>query len=123
MTEAEINTALSDLGANAATFYTAFFSFTFAYLTAAYLIGEALTVFQAWLVSILFFIIATMFGATGWGYADAWLRLRARGPSILDEVFVFGVPGWSSALGLMTIASIFASLYFMLDIRRRARIK
>ena len=43
MSEAEAIEALSDVAANAGTFFTIFLSVTFAYLTVAYVVGAALS--------------------------------------------------------------------------------
>ena len=46
MSESDAIVALSELGANAGTFSAMYFSFTFAYLTVAYLVGKSLSLFQ-----------------------------------------------------------------------------
>jgi len=64
MTEAEAIETLSILGANGATYFTLFTTFTFAYLTVAYFVGASLTRFQCIAVSAIYFFTASMMGAS-----------------------------------------------------------
>jgi hypothetical protein len=121
MSEADAIAALSELGANAVTFLTAYFSFTFAFLTAVYLVGKSLSKFQCALVSGLYLLTALIFGATGIGYADAWLRLKSREDTILDEVWVFNMGGWVEGLTVIVFCASLACTYFLIDIRREKR--
>ena len=118
VSESEAIVALAELGANACAYSAMYFSITFAFLTVAYLVGAALSKFQCILVSALYAFSALTVAATGIGYSHAWILLKAREVTILDEVWVFNRTEWIEGLVFAAIAVSTASLYFMYDIRK-----
>ena len=113
MSEAEALEVMSDFAANVATYFTMFVSFTFAYLTVAYLVGRSLSRFQCIAASALYIIAALVTGATTVGWGNAWLILKAREQTMVDQVWVFDRPGWLPVLTLLLTAIALTSLYFM----------
>ena len=95
MTEFETIEALSNLAANAATFFTVFLSMTFGYLTAAYLVGADLT--------------------------STWATLKARETSVIDDVWIANAVSWSGGVWVIVVVIILLSLYFMYNVRSTTR--
>ena len=119
MTEEATIAALTDLGELALTFMGMWFSLTFAYLTVAYLVGRTLSPFQCSAISALYVVGSAIFGASGIGYSDAWLQLRERESSIIDNVWVFTkLQGYLEGAIIIVVAGTVVSLYFMYDTRR-----
>ena len=120
MTESELIVGLSEVGANVATYFTAYFSFTFAYLTVAYMAGSELSRFQCLLISALYLFVASVFGAVGVGYSEAWMRLYQHKATIISDIWTFDQIGWIKTVIAMLVAASLASLYFMYDVRRKS---
>ena len=118
MSEAEALEVMSDFADNVATYFTMFVSFTFAYLTVAYLVGKSLSRFQCLAASGLYAVSAFVTGATTIGWGNAWLILKAREPTMVDQVWVFDKPGWLPVITLLLVAITLTSLYFMYDARK-----
>jgi hypothetical protein len=121
MSEAEALEVLSDFASNTATYFTMFISFTFAYLTVAYFIGQALSKFQCLAISGLYIISAAVSGITTVGWSQAWLVLRAREETMLNEVWLFNDIGWIGTVTFLFVTISVVSLYFMYDIRKKAQ--
>ena len=119
MTEAEALEVLSDFATNVATYFTMFVSFTFAYLTVAYLVGKSLSRFQCIAASALYIVSAFVAGVTASGWGDAWLTLKAREQTMLSEVWVFEKPGWLPTIVILLSSIALTSLYFMYDVRKK----
>ena len=118
MTEAEALQTMSNFADNAGTYFTMFVSFTFAYLTVAYFVGKSLSRFQCFAVSGLYTISAMLTGATTVGWSNAYLILKAREDTLLNEVWIFDKPGWLPIVILLLTAISVMSLYFMYDARK-----
>ena len=121
MTEAETLEVLADFANNTATYFTMFVSFTFAYLTVAYFVGKSLSRFQCLAISGLYLISAAVSGTTTVGWAQAWLTLRERERTMLDDVWLFNDIGWIGAVSFLFVTISSVSLYFMYDIRNRRK--
>ena len=121
MTEAEATTMLVEIGEIAVTFMGAWVSLTFAYLTAAYFVGPALTKFQCWVISTFYTVMAIIFAMSSVGYARAWGELVISEPNILLGVWEFGFPDWGEAASFFFYGGIPVSLYFMYNIRSRVK--
>ena len=120
MTEAEMRAAtmLVEVGDIAVTFMGAWVSLTFAYLTAAYFVGRALSRFQCWTISIFYVVMAAVFAMSAVGYVKTWRALYLLEPVIFGRVWEFGFPWWGELSGFFFYGGIFVSLYFMYNIRQ-----
>lgn len=119
MTEQEAIVALAALGDVFGSFATVYFSITFAYISAAYLVGDALSRFQCFAVSLLYVVSASIFGGSTIGYADAWITVKMQHRSTLDDVWMMQDMGWVPVTVIMVIATTSLSLYFMYDVRKK----
>jgi len=122
MSEAETLETLTAIGSASGSYITMIISFTFAYLTVAYFVGKDLSRFQCAAVTGLYIIGATLSGSAAVGYADLWVRLHDREPTIADEVWLFSTLGWVEILMVLQISVLFVSIYFMYDVRRSKRV-
>ena len=120
MTEAEAIEALSDIAANAATYFSVFISLTFAYLTVAYLVGSVLSRFQLILITSIYLLSATMMGLTTTVWTRAWLHLYDREETIISGSWVAEFINWEVTLSILLTVVVLASVYFMYDIRKHA---
>ena len=90
-----------------------FFAIMSAYLIAAYAVGERLTTFQVWSISLLYTVYASFpLVGTYIAVTDLW-GLEARAPHGATNYFSL-IP-WVSALGWAT------SIVFMIHARRNPR--
>ncbi len=119
MTESEALEVLAIFGEATATYFTMFVSFTFAYLMVAYFLGRSLSRFQCFAVSALYAVSALVTGATTVGWAHAWLILKSRENTMINEVWLFDKPGIFPALIFLLTAIALISLYFMYDVRKK----
>ena len=120
MSEQEAIEALSDVAANAATYFSVFISLTFAYLTVAYLVGASLNRFQLILISAIYVLSSSMMAGTVVVWTGAWLKLYHREQTVFTGSWIAELPYWIEGLSVLLIAVLVASIYFMYDIRRRA---
>ena len=118
MNETDAIVVLTSIGDVAGTFGAIFFSVTFAYVSVAYLVGRALTKFQCVAASMLYLLAASIFGGSFIGYSDAWLTIKARESTAIDEVLLFNFPGWLPTITTAVVGISLLSLYFMYDLRR-----
>jgi hypothetical protein len=118
MTEAETITALNEISEVIATYSSLWVSFTFGYLTVAYFLGKALSLFQCLVISALYCIAAAFFGTTVIVFTAAWHIVREATPTLYDQVPFVGLRDawfWGSVLFLN--AGTLVSLYFMYNAR------
>ena len=120
MTEAETLELVSLYYGNAIDAFTIYISFTFAYLTVAYFIGEKLTRFQVIVVSGLYLIAAlsTTFGSIM--PMLAWGELLSSRETLLDKFQLWDGSTWVFNMCVIFIGGIIVSFYFMFDIRSKA---
>ena len=121
MTEFETIEALSNLAANAATFFTVFLSMTFGYLTVAYLVGADLTRFQCFVIAGIYFLSPSVFGAAAITWTSTWATLKARETSVIDDVWIANAVSWSGGVWVIVVVMILLSLYFMYNVRSTTR--
>ena len=120
MTESETIEALSEISINGITYLSVFISVTFAYLTVTYLVGRTLTKIQCIAVSALYVLFASMTAIATVGWSEAWMRLREREESVIDDIWLFENMQWLYwQLPMLTLV-VLASLWFMWDVRRRS---
>ena len=118
MSELEAVEAVSELLANAISAFTVYFSFTFAYLTASYLVGRSLSNFQTAAVSVLYVISATVTGLTVFGSQQAIEEVQQTYPSkVIDRLLMFDMDIWHGISGVLFTTVVLLSLYFMYNVR------
>ncbi len=122
MSETDAVATLADIAETAGVYFSLFITLTFAYLTAAYFVGASLSRFQNLVVSGIYLLSSLLTGLTFAGWSRAWIKFNAETQTILNDVFIFRT-AWviESSAHLMLVSVICASIFFMYDIRRRAR--
>ena len=123
MSEAEILELVSLYYGNAIDAFTIFISFTFAYLTVAYFIGPALTKFQAGAATGLYILSSASAAVGSILPMLAWSELLGSKETTLGQFQIWDGVFWISYMGLIHAVAIFVSLYFMFDVRRRAKLE
>ena len=119
MSESEAIEAVSLLLDNAIASFTACFSFTFAYLTASYLVGAQLSNFQAKAVSILYVVAAASPAVSVVGCQFAMAKIQNEYPSaVIDDLLMWDMRIWHIYVATLFVSVILLSLYFMYDCRR-----
>lgn len=121
MTETEAIQSLSAIGETAATYGALYFSVTFAYVTVAYLVGNRLSRFQSITATITYTLAATVFGLTALIYSKAWFLLKAKQPTIFDDIWFLSDAGWIEGVAVMLLTISLLSVYFMFDVRKDNR--
>ena len=66
--------------------------------------------------------VVTPIGATTAGWANAWLLMKDRERTVVNDVWLFETPGIFPMLVFILVGIALVSLYFMFDIRRTAGI-
>ena len=118
MNEAEVVEAAAQYVDTSLSAIALYASFTFAYLTAAYFIGEKLRPFQARMVSALYIASAGIMTSSSFATVQAWTHMVHTYPTFLNDSAVLNFGGWHYCLSAIMVAGILASLYFLYDIRR-----
>lgn len=117
MNESEVLEAINLHAANGISSFTIFLSFTFAYITAAYLAGEKLTTLQVSIISFIYFSAAFGWAASTLTHTHSFGTLAAQYPEYMPS------PLWKISFSFLSavilVPSTFASLYFMYDVRQR----
>ena len=121
MTEAEAIEALSNIAINVTAFFSIFISITFAYLTVAYLVGRDLSRFQLTAINSLYVLCTLLMGAATAGWNEAWIKLHSREATVISDIWIIDAIAWTEGLYLMLASIVFASIYFMYDIRKQNR--
>ena len=116
MTEAEVIEMLNLHAANAMNGFTIYISFTFGFLTVAYLAGAKLSRVQVAIISSLYFLAAGTFFLTTITHAQSFEALVAKYPDFIYSIF-WHVP-WTVLATIVQAGGILASLYFLYDSRK-----
>ena len=116
MSEFEVLEIVNLYASNAMNSFSIWATFTFAYLTAAYLAGARLTRFQVITVSSLYFIAAGAFALSGITHLRSFEETFAVYPEYVPTAY-WSLP-WTALAYVLTIGGMAASLYFMYDIRK-----
>jgi hypothetical protein len=116
MTEAEVVELLNMQAANAMNGFVIYNTFTFGYLTVAYLVGKNLSKFQAITISSFFVIAASAFAIVTVTHCQSVEFLVTNYPEFAYTIF-WRTP-WSLLIGGIEVGGIFVSLYFMYDTRK-----
>ncbi|MFT4561069.1 MAG: hypothetical protein ACI9BW_000809 [Gammaproteobacteria bacterium] len=118
MTELEALEAIAAFTSNGISAFTIYYSFTFAYLTACYLVASKLSKFQATAVSLLYVASAAIAAFTVFGSQQTIWEIMNTYPTVMDRNKLWDFQVWSGVTGFVFAAGIVLSLYFMYDCRR-----
>ena len=116
MNEPEVLEIVNLFASNAMTSFSIWATFTFAYLTAAYLAGSRLTRFQVITVSSLYFVAAGAFALSGITHLRSFEKIFSAYPEFIPSGY-WNLP-WTILGYVMNFGGMGASLYFMFDIRK-----
>jgi hypothetical protein len=119
MTEFEVLEIVNSYASNAMSSFSMWATFTFAYLTAAYLAGRELSRFQVITISSLYFIAAASFALAGITYVRSFEETFAAYPEFVPSNYWY-IP-WTILGYILIIGGMAASLYFMYDIRKKVQ--
>ena len=87
LSDAQALESLTYIGEVAGSYLAMYISITFAYLTAAYFVGASLTRFQCNVVTALYVVFALAIGATTAGWSHAWILMKARHATVINDVW------------------------------------
>ncbi len=120
MTEAEVFEVGAAWVANAITAFTIYISFTFAYLTAAYVIGKGLSRFQVAVINVLYTLSAASAIFSMMNSIMMWESALLYTESAIEYQYFFNNPKfWYSYMSAILALGILVCLYFMIDVRRQ----
>lgn len=119
MSEAETLDLIAEYASNAVAGIALYATITFAYLTVAYFVGAALSMFQTAAVSTLYVGFAIAAAASCVVSTQAWSALIASRPTILDSLPMYAGWYWDIFIALFFTAGIAVSIYFMYDVRKK----
>ena len=115
MSEAEVIEMLNLHAANSMNAYSIFITFTFAYLTVSYFVGEKLFPQQAFIVSVLYVTSGAAFMTITILHAQSFAALVEQYPNFIYSG-LWRLP-WTLFTLLLAVGGIMASLYFMWNVR------
>lgn len=116
MTESEVLEVVNLFAGNAISSFSLWVTFTFAYLTATYLVGARLTSIQAITVSFLYLVAAGAFALSRVTHARSFEETFSAYPDFIPSDY-WNLP-WSILGYVMCLSGMAASFYFMYDIRK-----
>jgi hypothetical protein len=115
VTEPEVIEMVNLYAGNGLSSFSLWVSFTFAYLTVAYLVGAKLSNVQLYIVSAMYCITAGVFALAAVTYALSFTALTSTYREFNPTDFWL-IP-WTSFSSVILIGGTLASLYFMWDVR------
>ena len=115
MNEADAIGALGDIADNAGTFVGMWISVTFAYLTAAYIIGSAMSRFQCLAITALYIVTAFFVGSAAFVHTQAWLRFNESQSTIYSALWL---PPFDGGVAAFLVGGTLLPLYFMYNVRQ-----
>lgn len=101
---------------NAISCFAIYVTFTFAYLTAAYMAGAKLSTTQVVIATGMFLVSVTAPGVSLVVHTQS-LEILVSKSEFLSSTPLWGIP-WSSYLPVVMTLGVIASIYFMWDTRR-----
>ena len=117
MSEAEVLEILNLHASNAITSFTVYVTFTFAYLTTAYVAGPRLSPSQVVIATGLYLASVCVPIFVLLAHTKAIELLVDGYPTILDSYALWHIP-WASLISTVMMLGVFAGLYFMFNIRQ-----
>jgi len=118
MSEYEVLEIVNLYASNAMNSFSIWATFTFAYLTAAYLAGLRLSRFQVITISSLYFIAAAAFALSGITHLRSFEETFSVYPDFVPSEY-WNLP-WTIFAYILVIGGMAASLYFMYDVRTKS---
>lgn len=118
MSESEFIEAINMHASNGIGSFSIYITFTFAYLTASYLVGARLSRFQAFAVSSLYVLASVGFCLATITHTQSFGALVRAYPQFVNS-FGWGLP-WSALAGVIQVGGIIISLIFLFDIRAKS---
>jgi hypothetical protein len=118
VTEAEVIESINLHAGNAIDGYAVFITFTFGYLTLAYFAGDKLSLPQVLIISVLYVTSSVTFTLVSITHLESLEALVLKYPDFVYSSW-WKFP-WSRTSFLLNGGGIFASAYFLIDVRRRA---
>jgi hypothetical protein len=115
MTEPEVIEMVNLYASNSMSCFSLWVSFTFAYLTVAYLVGSKLSKVQLYIISTLYVLAGGAFGFAAVTYTESFGTLNSVYPEF-SPTDLWRFP-WTLVSSLMLVGGMLASLYFMWDVR------
>lgn len=120
MTEAEAFEVGAAWVSNAITAFTIYISFTFAYLTVAFVTGERLSMFQVAVINVLYSLSAGSAIFSMMNSLMMWESALLHAESAMKYQYFFNNPSfWYSYMAVILSLGILVCLYFMIDVRRQ----
>ena len=116
MTEAEVLEMLNLQSANAMNGYIIYNTFTFGYLTVAYLAGANLSKVQVIIISSFYVIAASTFTLVTITHTQSMAVLVTNYPEFAYSIF-WHTP-WTLLVSSVQVGGILVSLYFMYNLRK-----
>ena len=116
MSEAEVLEIANLHAQNAISCFAIYVSFTFAFLSAAYLAGAKLSSSQVVIAIGMYLVSVTAPGVSLIVHTESLQRLVVQS-ELLDSIRLWNIP-WSSYLAVVMSLGVIASLYFIWDVRR-----
>ena len=117
MSEAETLEMTVAYAANAILSFTVYLSFTFAFLTTAFLVGDRLTRFQAIAAAGIYITSAGGCAISVVANVQVFSIIMARNSSVLDEVPLYSGDLWLPMVIVVQSAGMLVSLYFLIHTR------
>jgi hypothetical protein len=105
--------------ANAINSFTVFLSLTFAYLTAAYVVGRVLSPFHTMAISGLYVASSMTLGTACVISTQAWAEIIASQTAMLDALALYRGGYWDVFVEVLMMAVLAVGIYFMFNVRRR----
>jgi hypothetical protein len=116
MTEPEVIEMVNLYASNSMGCFSLWVSFTFAYLTVAYLVGSKLSKTQLYIISTLYVLAGGAFAFAAVTYTESFSTLNSVYPEF-SPTDLWRFP-WTLASSLILTGGMLSSLYFMWDVRR-----
>jgi len=117
MTEPEVIEMVNLYASNSMGSFSLWVSFTFAYLTVAYLVGSKLSMIQLYIISSLYVLAGGAFAFAVVTYTESFSALNSAYPEF-SPTDLWRFP-WTLASSLILAGGMVASLFFMWDIRHK----
>ena len=116
MTEAEVLEMLNLHAANAINGFVIYNTFTFGYLTVAYLVGANLSKVQVTIISTFYALAASTFSLVTITHTQSFGVLVTNYPEFAYSIF-WHTP-WTLLASTTQVGGILVCLYFMYDLRK-----
>ena len=121
MSEPEAVASLNGIADVVSSLMAMWISVTFGYLTVSYFVGAALTRFQYTVVTTLYLMFATVFGASAVLYVHAWQLTNVRERTVFSEIPLSGnLPAYVGGTSVILVVGTTISIYFMYNLRKKA---